>query len=147
MEEIKRKQTEIERFFDYLTARRTTIFNSKIVSLGGPANPDFIVINLLEYLQQALRPDKSGEIKHYVRSKLTINDYSKILLHARKSDTLCIVASNKIDSELWKHVIVSRFEEGYYKHVILDADTLVLLIKVLDLRFLITFSKEKALDF
>jgi hypothetical protein len=134
---IKEKQAETERFFNYLTTKRNTIFNSKIVSLGGPANPDFIVINLLEYLQQALRPNKSGEVKHYVDSELKIEKYSPILLHARKSDTLCIVASNKIDPELWKHVIDSYKEEGYYKHVFLDADTIVLLIKSLDLRQLI----------
>ena len=94
-------------------------------------------IPLHKYLQDALSPDKFGDAKHYIDNELRIQKYGASLLHARKSSTLCVVASNNIDPEIWKFVIDTEKEEGIFKHSILERDTLLLLIKVLGLEKLL----------
>jgi hypothetical protein len=86
-----------------------------------------------------LKPEKFGEVKHYIDSELRLPKYGVSLIHAgTKSSTLCIVASNEVDPELWKYVLDVKKEEGYFKHVILERDTIVLLIKALGMEDLIS---------
>jgi hypothetical protein len=137
LNELRNKAALIGRYLNLLSARKDTIINSKVISIGGPANPDFAVINLLEYLQQALKPDKIGEAKRYLSSKFTFTDFAVALAHASESDTICIVSTNDIQPEVWRHVLETRNEARYFKHVIMEKDTILLLIKVLKMEELI----------
>lgn len=144
LDEIKKKVVVLDQFISFLSARRNTIVNSKVVLLGGPANPDFVVIDLLDYLQHALKPGKFGEVKHYVDSELRLPKYGVSLIHAgTKSSTLCIVATNNVDPELWKFVLDTKKEVGYFKHIILERDTLVLLIRALGMEDLLSIEAKE----
>lgn len=133
LNQLKTKQKELSRFYNYLGLRKNTIVNSKIIRMGGAGNPDFIILNLLDYLESAFRPEKSGDAKRYIKSRLTIEEYSKaIMMHAKGRDTLFIVSSNDIQLEIWKHIIDSR-SDGRFPYVVLDKDLILTLISALQL--------------
>lgn len=136
---IREKADVLKRFFSFLSARKNTIVNSKIILIGGPANPDFTMIDLLEYLQEGLRPDKIGEAKRYFRStQFTVEDFGKAQAHAIGSDTISIVSTNKIQPEVWRLILETRNKETYFKHVIIEKDTILLLISALKLDYLLS---------
>lgn len=133
---IKEKTVDLEQYLHFLSEQKDTITNSKVVFMGWAGNPDFAVINLHEYLQEALKPDKIGEAKRYHCDNLhstqfTFNDFSVALAHADGADTLFILSTNNIAPSVWRRVIEKRQNVGYFKHVIIDKDTILLLIKVL----------------
>jgi hypothetical protein len=106
--------------------------------MGGPGNPDFASLDLLEYLQECLKPDKIGEAKRYfANSTFTVEQFGKAQAHALGEDTVSIVSTNKIQPEVWRLVIQTRSKEKYYKHTILEKDTILLLISVLKLDYLL----------
>jgi ribosomal protein L40E len=140
--ELQAKQQQLKTFFNYLSSRRSTIINSKIVKLGGAGNPDFISIDLLEYLQECLKPNKIGEAKRYYRTtSFAVKDFAVATLHAHDSDTLSIVSTNKIQPEVWKTIIDMRQINKYYKHTIMDKDIILLLINVLQMQDLLSIEK------
>jgi hypothetical protein len=134
---IRAKADKLSRYFGFLSARKNTILNSKVIILGGPGNPDFITLPLLEYLQEGLKPDKIGEAKRYRKSVFTFNDFSLAMGHADENDTVCIASTNKIKPEVWRRIIEKREKVGYYKHVVIERDTILLLIRVLGLENLL----------
>ena len=143
LEELQAKQQQLKTFFNFLSSRRSTIINSKIVKLGGAGNPDFISIDLLEYLQECMKPNKIGEAKRYYRStSFTVDDFGVAILHAHESDTLSIISTNKIQPEVWKTVMDTRQIKNYYKHTIMDKDTILLLINVLQMDNLLSTDKK-----
>jgi hypothetical protein len=136
---IREKADVLKSFFSFLSARKNTIVNSKVILIGGPANPDFAMIDLLEYLQEGLRPDKIGEAKRYFRStQFTVEDFGKAQAHAIGSDTISIVSTNKIQPEVWRLILETRNKETYFKHVIIEKDTILLLISALKLYHLLS---------
>lgn len=136
---IRERADLLKDFFSFLSSRKKTIVNSKVVLIGGPANPDFVMINLLEYLQEGLRPDKVGEVKRYYRSTtFSVNEFGVAQAHALGADTVSIVSTNKIQPEVWRLVWETRKKEGYFKHVIFERDTIILLINVLKLGHLLS---------
>jgi hypothetical protein len=138
---VKEKRAEVERYLSFLSIQRNSIVNAKIVFMGSSANPDFALINIFKYLQNALQTDKIGETKRYQdRCKFTkfeYPDFCVVLGHARGANTLSIISTNKIAPSVWRQVIEERDSEGNYKNVILEKDTLLLLIKVLGMEDLL----------
>jgi hypothetical protein len=131
---VREKTELLKRFLNFLSARKNTIVNSKVILIGGPGNPDFATIDLLDYLQEGLKPSKIGEAKRYCRStQFTVDDFGKAQAHAIGSDTVSIVSTNKIQPEVWRLVLATRDKEGYFKHVIIEKDTILLLMNVLKL--------------
>jgi len=138
---IKNKQTELERLFSRLRTSSATLINSKFVPVGGPGKEDFQLINLLEYLQAGLKPDKFGEAKGYRKTRFNFQDYGTAIAHAIEGDTLFIVSTNDIQPEVWSNILEIKRKNGNYKHVILDRDTIQFLLYNLGLVPLI--SKDK----
>jgi transcription elongation factor Elf1 len=137
---LKEKVDLLKRFFDFLSSRRNTIINAKVILIGGPANPDFALINLLEYLQEGLKPDKIGEAKRYCRSEFTVSDFGTAQAHAVGEDTVCIVSTNRIQPEVWRLILETKNKEGYFKHVVIEKDTIVLLMSILNMGNLLSQS-------
>lgn len=136
---IREKADVLKNFFAFLSARKNTIVNSKVILIGGPGNPDFALIDLLEYLQEGLRPDKIGEVKRYFRStQFTVEDFGKAQAHAIGSDTISIISTNKIQPEVWRLILETRNKEKYFKHVVIEKSTILLLISVLKLDYLLS---------
>lgn len=136
---IRERADLLKSFFNFLSIRKNTIANSKIVLMGGPANPDFAMINLLEYLQEGLRPEKIGEAKRYLRSTaFTVSAFGTAQAHAIGADTVFILSTNKIQPEVWRLILETKNKEGYFKHVIIDKDTILLLIDVLKMNHLLS---------
>jgi hypothetical protein len=133
---IRERSDLLKDFLNYLSNRRKTILNSKVVTIGGAGNPDFIIINLLEYLQEGLSPDKVGEAKRYCKSRFDIGLFGKAQAHALGEDTVSIVSTNNIQPEVWKLVWDTYKKEGRFKHVLLEKATLLLLINVLKMEYL-----------
>lgn len=125
----------------FLSSQRNSIVNAKIIFMGYSANPDFALINIFKYLQNALQPDKIGEAKRYQDrcefAKFEYTDFGVVLGHARGANTLSIVSTNKIVPAVWRQVVEERDAEGNYKNVILEKDTLLLLVKVLEMEDLL----------
>lgn len=137
-EAIKAKSGLLTEFLNSLTSRKKTILNCKVVKIGGPGTPDFIVFNLLEYLEEAFKPDKVGEVKRfYTDTQFTVSDFGKAAMHAVEEDTVSIVSTNNIQPEVWRLIWDIRRKLGYYKHIILERDTILLLISVLKLKELL----------
>ena len=134
---IRERSKLLREYFDFLTLQKQTIVNSKTIFLGGSANADFQTISLLEYLQEGLRPGKVGEVKRYGTSHFTVDDFAKVMLHANGKDTLSIVSTNHISPEVWRTLIDARNMERYYKHVIIDKDTILILIEALGMQYLL----------
>jgi len=148
IQRLKEKAVELERYLSFLSAQKDTITNSKAVFMGWAANADFALINLHEYLQQAFKPDKIREAKRYHHSDLrstrfSWSDFADALAHADGSDTLFIVSTNNIAPSVWRHVIEKRRNAGYFKNVIIEKDTILLLIKVLGIEDLISSDTKK----
>ncbi|MCJ8306423.1 MAG: hypothetical protein HRU07_05170 [Nitrosopumilus sp.] len=79
---IKEKQDKLVSFYRYLSNKKSTLINSKIIPLGGPSNPDFYIIDLLDYLESAIQPGQFGEIKRYIKTtRFTFEDFSKAVMH------------------------------------------------------------------
>lgn len=136
---IQEKIELLKTFFNFLSFRKNTIANSKVVLVGGPGNPDFVSLNLMEYLQECLRPEKIGEAKRYFRAtSFTVEDFGKVLVHAKGGDTISIISTNRIQPEVWRSVIDSRTKENHYKHVLIEKDTILLLMSVLKLDYLLS---------
>lgn len=138
---IKEKTNQVGKYLSFLSIQRNSIVNSKIVFMGYSANPDFGSINISKYLQNGLQPEKIGEVKRYQDrckyAKFEYTDFGVVLGHARGANTLSIISTNKIAPAVWRQVIEERDGEGNYKNVILEKDTLLLLIKVLGLEDLL----------
>lgn len=129
---IRERVGSLQSFFNFLSTRKNTITNSKVILIGGPTNPDFAVINLLDYLQEGLRPDKIGEAKRYFRStSFTVSDFGTAQAHAIGADTVSIVSTNRIQPGVWRLILETRNKEGYFKHVLMEKDTILLLINIL----------------
>lgn len=133
---IKEKTAELSTYLNFLSANHSTIINSKIVFMGYAANPDFAVINLREYLQEALSPDKIGEAKRYQCDNLhstefNFTEFSVGLAHAKEGDALFILSTNDIAPSVWRYVIDMHQNLKRYKITIIDRDMILLLIKVL----------------
>jgi hypothetical protein len=136
---IQEKADLLKEFFNFLCIRKNTITNSKIVLMGGPANPDFAMIDLLEYLQEGLKPEKIGEAKRFLGSTtFTVSDFGTAQAHAIGADTVFILSTNKIQPEVWRLILETRNKERYFKHVIIDKDTILLLISVLRMNHLVS---------
>jgi len=138
IEGIKEKNPDLERLYLRLETASATFINAKPVMIGGPAQSDFYLINLLEYLKAGLRPEKFGEAKRYYTTKFTFGDYSTAIGHSNDKDVLFIVSTNNIQPEVWAKVAERRSIENRYKHVLLDADVILFLIYNLGLENIIT---------
>lgn len=141
---IKKKQDKLTSFYRYLGNKKSTLINSKIIPLGGPSNPDFYIIDLLDYLESAMQPEQFGEIKRYKKTtRFTFEDFSKAVMHGNNEPTIFIVSTNNIQIEVWTKIIENN-NNGKFLHVLLDKDLILLLIKCLELENLLEFvPKEK----
>ena len=137
IESIKKNNAQLKTLFSQLQSVKNTIINTKFVNVGGPGQPDFFLIDLSDYLQDALKPEKIGEMKCYPSSKFTIDHLGKAIVHAKSNDTLSIVSTDDIHPFVWVEIVNYKKQEGYYKHVILDKDLMLLLIYNLELLHLI----------
>ncbi|WP_456330729.1 hypothetical protein [Archaeoglobus sp.] len=116
-----------------------TLLNSKVVKIGGPGMQDFQIINLYDYLS-SIKPERYGEVKAYFKGKFTVDDYSEGLRHAKEGDLLMVTATNNIAPSVWKDIIEMRERKGYYKHVLIDRELLLLLISLVE-------DRDRLLDF
>ncbi|MCL4518035.1 MAG: hypothetical protein M1587_02430 [Thaumarchaeota archaeon] len=138
---LSRLKSEIQRlnnFFQFLSLRKQTIVNSKIIFLGGPSNPDFISLNLLDYLSEGLRPNRAGEVKRYFGTKFTFSHFSVATKHGLDSDTLCIVSTDNVQPEVWRNIWETFLIRKYFKDVLLDRSLIILLLKVVNAEDLLT---------
>lgn len=137
LEEIQKSDEKLRQFYSYLSRMKKTIINSKIIKVGGPGNPDFRTIDLLDYLQSGLRPDLYGEAKRYGKTtSFSFAQYSSAIMRGQTEDTLFLVSTNNIPPQVWMSIF--DFEkDGSYKYVLLDKDLILTLIKCLDLKHLI----------
>lgn len=136
LQELKNKNNKLSSFYNYLNRKENTIINSKIIMLGGPSNPDFYIMNLNNYLQSGLRTELFGEVKRYKKSRFTFEDFSKAIVHANNKPSLFLLSTNDVQIEVWMKII-ENYKNGKFLHVLLDKDLILLLIKCLDLHFLI----------
>jgi hypothetical protein len=141
IESIKKNNAQLKTLFSQLQSVKNTIINTKFVNIGGPGQPDFFLIDLFDYLQDALKPEKIGEMKCYPSTKFTIDQFGKAIVHAKSNDTLSIVSTDDIHPFVWVEIVNYRNQDGYYKHVIIDKDLILLLIYNLDLLHLIDIKK------
>jgi len=133
LEQIKINYSKLNTFYSYLSRFHNTILNSKIILMGGPSNPDFIMINLLRYLQSGLRPEKFGEAKRYgADTTFTFEKYSAAIMHGNANDTLFLVSTTDIQLEVWKNILEND-RDGKFKYVLLDKPLMLVLIKCLGL--------------
>lgn len=140
---IKEKEVALERYLRFLSEHNSTIINSKVVFMGYAANPDFAVLNLREYLQEALKPNKIGEAKRYRCDNLhstqfTWEEFSVGLAHADDADALFILSTNDIAPSVWRRVVEKHQSLKRFKIVIIDKDLILLLIEVLRLEDLLS---------
>lgn len=105
--------------------------NSKVITLGGPGYPDFLILDLCKYLSDGLKPDKYGEVKKYNKTRFTISDYGITLAHSNEGDNLIIVSTNDIQKEVWVKIIESMRINNYFKNVLIDKDLILLLLSLL----------------
>ena len=134
---IRANSVKLKTLFSRLQAVKNTIINTKFVNIGGPGQSDFFLIDLFDYLQDGLKPEKYGEVKCYTKSSFTMDDFGKALAHATSRDTLSIVSTDDIHPLVWAKIFEYRNMEKYYKHVIIDKDLILLLIHNLELHDLI----------
>lgn len=131
IKKLKEKNNELQSYLFNLKFNDNSLLNSKLIVLGGPSNPDFYLINLHNYLSDGLKPEKYGEVKRYTKSKFTVENYGKVLVHSDEGDNLIIVTTNDIQKEVWIKIINLKRIHGYFKSVILDKDLLLTLLYVL----------------
>lgn len=142
LKSIKEHHEKLSSFFSYLNLRKDTIINSKIIKLGGPGASDFVLIRLNEYLQSGLRPELFGESKKYKKSKFTIEDFSKAIIHANTQDVLFIVSTDNVQKEVWEKILSLR-KNGKFRFILFDKDIILTLIKCLDLTYLVDNYRNK----
>jgi len=134
---IREKSKELKHLLDTLHSVKDTIVNTKYVSIGGPGQSDFALVDLFEYLQEGLKPEKLGEMKCYPKDSFTMDDFGKAIAHATSKDTLCIVSTDDIHKFVWAKILEYKSVTGYYIHVIIDRDLMLFLIHNLGLMTLI----------
>lgn len=133
LEQIKTNYQKLQTFYGYLARFQNTILNSKIIPMGGPANPDFVIIDLLKYLQSGLQPEKFGEAKRYGgKTTFTWEKYSAAIMHGNASDALFLVSTTDIQFEIWRNILENN-RDGKFKYVLLDKPLMLILIKCLGL--------------
>lgn len=134
---LKEKSAELAQYINFLTSMRRTIVNTKVLQIGGPGKQDFISLDLLEYLQEGLKPTKVGEAKRYCTTRFTIQDFGVAQVHAQGADTVYLVSTNDIQPEVWSTIWDTYRHEGRFKQVIFDLDIIILLVKNLGLEALL----------
>jgi len=137
-EGMKANYNELVNFLNYLLLHQNTILNTKTILLGGPGTSDFLVIDLRQYLHDGLKPEKFGEAKKFLATRFDVNHYGKALVHSLEEDTLFIVSTNDIQKEVWGKLHDMKVKVGYYKHVLLDRDLILILINSLKLQNLLS---------
>ncbi len=130
-DQVKRNENMLREFLGFLSRRKETILNSKIVSVGGAANPDFYSFDLLEYLQDGFKPNKVGEAKRYNLSEFTYDDFSIQFTHADGADTLSVVSTNEVSPSVWRFVWDHSDNGKRFHHVVFDRDLIIMLMNVL----------------
>lgn len=133
LSELKNKDSELKSFLLNLKTNQDSLVNSKVLIVGGPSNPDFIIINLYRYLSDGLKPEKYGEAKRYTKSKFTISDYGIAIAHSNEGENLMILSTDNIQNEVWMKVIDTMRINKYFKNVILDKDLVLTLINILNI--------------
>jgi hypothetical protein len=143
LDAVKERQEKLTSYYVYLGSKKDTLINAKVVKMGGPGKYDFFVINLLDYLQSALKPDKFGESKRYSnKTRFTITDFGLGLVHADSKPSLFIVSTNDVQHEVWDKVIGSKVGKDH-KYVVLDKNLILLILFRLNLENLISdFTKK-----
>lgn len=140
---VKLKEKEMASFYAYLSRKKDTIINAKIIKMGGPGNPDFTVISLLDYIQSALKPDKYGDAKKYKTTRFGIDQYSiDVHAHSKGKDTLFMLSTNDVQIEVWKDVLDNKVG-SHYKYIILDKELILTLMSCLGLESLLADSVVK----
>jgi len=140
IEGIIRNYSELSKLYTRLQQVENTILNTKYLKMGGSGLEDFHFVNLLNYLQDGLMPEKFGEAKRYNTSHFSYALFSVALTHAHFEDSLFFVTTNDIAPSVWDTVI-SQKREGHYKFVILDKDLMLMLIINLKLQYLIDLDR------
>ncbi len=137
---LKELRETLPKFLTTLhTQYGNTLLNSKVVRIGGPGMPDFHIINLYSYLS-SIKPEKYGEAKAYFKSRFSEMDYSEGVRHAKEGELLMITATNNVAPSVWRDIVEMRERKGYYKHVLIDRELLLLLISLVK-------NKERLLNF
>lgn len=123
--------TKLQSYYEFLNMNKNKMENSKVVILGGSGNPDFKIINLLDYLTDTLKPEKFGECKKFYNTILDMDKYGKAIAHSHQKDTLFVLSTNEISPSVWMNVFETKEIHGYHKYSIIDKDLLLTLIQVL----------------
>ncbi len=131
IEELKKKNDELNSYLLSLKLNNRDLTNSKVIMLGGAGSPDFFILNLYRYLSDGLKPDKYGEAKRYNKTKFTISDYGKAVVHSNEGENLMIISTDDIQKEVWVKIIESMRTNGYFKNVLIDRDLILLLLNIL----------------
>lgn len=132
---LKENHSKVSSFYSYLDRKKDTVINFKVVRLGGPASSDFHILALSNYLQSGLRPELFGESKRYRKARFTWADFSSAYAHSKGKDTLFLVSTNEVQIEVWNSIIDSK-KENKYSLVLLDKDCILILIKCIELEYL-----------
>jgi hypothetical protein len=132
--ELCKNKTALKKFLLHL--KLNALISFRALHLGGAGNPDIIRLPLYDYLRDYLKNFQALESKQYFRSKLSINDVSKALLHAQRykqDGYLIYTLAGKIPPSIWNDVVQVRRNDGSFRYIIIDTELLAFIISSLDL--------------
>lgn len=144
LEGLKTRREDLTAYISFLIKMKKTTVNSKVVFLGGPGREDFLIMDLAEYIQEGLKPNRVGEAKRYSGSEFTLAQYLLGEHHAKRSQTTYIVATDNIQDSVWKDIWDTRRTTGYFHQVIFDKSLLLTLIMNVHLQGLLDMRESDA---
>ncbi|MGA2663947.1 MAG: hypothetical protein ABSF83_03300 [Nitrososphaerales archaeon] len=116
------------------------------ISAVSPTFEDFIVLDLVEYIQEGLEPNRVGEAKRYGGTEFTLARYLLGEHHAKGDATIYIVATDNIQDSVWKDIWDTHRTTGHYHKVVFDKSLLLLLIMNTRLEGLLEMRENKAAE-
>lgn len=140
IESLKIESAKLEALYYRLTLRDHTLVNGKCVKVGGPGEEDFDLINIRQYLQDGLQPERLGEVKKYYKTTFTAGEFGLALFHGTPHNPrpyTFIISTNDIHPGVWAKIIDEKIG-GHYYHVIIDRAMIIFLIYNLGLEKLIS---------
>ena len=135
---LQKNFQKLELLLRQLSNAEFSIINQKFIKIGGQGQSDYFTINLKEYLEEGMKPNRFGEIKSYGNSYFSFSDYGKTIAHSLSAPNTIIISTNNVQHEVWVNIIGYKNKYGYYMNVLIDKDLLLYLINAIGLQFLIT---------
>jgi hypothetical protein len=131
LDRLKGNKSGLGKYYRFLSQYEDTFVNTKYVKGGGPGLPDFLSFNLKNYIESGLAPDRIGECKMYLKSRIKIEDYNEAVSMAQHhgGEFLMVASTNDVAPSVWHNIHEAR-KGVRYPQVLFDKDTLLLLSNV-----------------